>query len=574
MSEAVELGGRYRLERQLGKGGMGQVYLAVDTRLERKVAVKVLPKAPDQDPEGVARFLREARLAATLQHPGITVVHDIDVDNNVLYLVMELLDGRDLQKLLEERPGGLPAAQAVDLAVQITDALGAAHAQGIVHRDLKPANVMIVEGGRAKLCDFGIAKHLSSATALTGSGVLGTPVYMAPEQFLGKEIDARTDIYLLGGMLHEMFCGQPPFPIDEGLEALVQGHLKYPPKGPRAHNGSLPPELDRLVLDMLAKDPAQRPASAAEVVRRLKAADLSSAPAPARRAPDVPVENAQAALAVLGGSLPPAPAPAVGSPAEEYAQLNQRAARYCHEGRYADAVTAAEQAAQGRAALLGPEHPDTLSSRNILASALYLAGRAQEAEGVARTVAQSRARVFGQENPKTLRSWLLLAKILYTVGRASEALPIAAGVARDRSRVFGPENTETQEARNTEGWSLHALGRHPEALSVAYETATARGRLLGNEHPDTLETRLLLGLTNQAVGQFPKAHAIATALKLDCTKVLGSGHPLTTRAEALCQVLNAPAPAPHVPHPMAMPHPAAAPGWLAPPPPPPVPYYR
>ncbi|WP_157963777.1 serine/threonine-protein kinase [Actinocorallia populi] len=575
MSEAVVLGGRYQLEGQIGKGGMGQVYLAVDTRLERKVAVKVLPKAPDQDPEGVTRFLREARLAATLQHPGITVVHDIDVDNNVLYLVMELLNGRDLHKLLEERPGGLPLEQAVNLAVQITDALGAAHDQGIVHRDLKPANVMVVEGGRAKLCDFGIAKHLSSATGLTGSGVLGTPVYMAPEQFLGKNIDARTDIYLLGGMFHEMFCGQPPFPIDEGLEALVQGHLKYPPKGPRAHNGALPPEVDRLILDMLAKDPAQRPADAAEVIRRLKAVDVSAMPArPERPAPAVPVEGAQAAMAALGGSLPPAPAPAAGSPAAEYEQLNKRAARFCHEGRYADAVTAAEQAAQGRAALLGPEHPDTLSSRNILASALYLAGRAQEAEGVARTVAQGRARAFGQENPKTLRSWLLLAKILYTLGRASEALPVAQGVARDRSRILGPENTETQEARNTEGWALHALGRHPEALNVAYETATARGRLLGNEHPDTLETRLLLGLTNQAVGQFPRAHAIATALKIDCTKVLGAGHPLTTRAESLCQALNAPAPAPHVPHPMAMPHPMAAPSWPAQPAPPPVPYYR
>jgi len=567
VSEAVVLGGRYRLEGQIGKGGMGQVYLAVDTRLERRVAVKVLPKAPDQDPEGVTRFLREARLAATLQHPGITVVHDIDVDNDVLYLVMELLSGRDLHKLLEERPGGLPLGEAVDLAVQITDALGAAHEKGIVHRDLKPANVMVVEGGRAKLCDFGIAKHLSSATALTGSGVLGTPVYMAPEQFLGKEIDARTDIYLLGGMFHEMFCGQPPFPIDEGLEALVQGHLKYPPKGPRAHNPSLPPEIDRLVLDMLAKDPAQRPANAAEVIRRLKAVDVSAAPArPEHQAPAVS----------LGGSLPhaAAPAPAAASPAEEYEQLTKRAARYCHEGRYADAVTAAEQASQGRAALLGPEHPDTLSSRNILASALYLAGRAAEAEGVARTVAQSRTRVFGPENPKTLRSWLLLAKILYTLGRPAEALPVAQGVARDRGRIFGPENTETQEARNTEGWALHALGRHPEALTVAYETATARGRLLGNEHPDTLETRLLLGLTNQAVGQFPRAHAVATALKLDCMKVLGAGHPLTTRAESLCQSLNSPAPHPHVAHPMATPPPMAAPSWPGQPAPPPVPYYR
>ncbi|GAB2810949.1 serine/threonine-protein kinase [Actinocorallia aurea] len=553
MTDGVVLGGRYRLGEQIGKGGMGQVFKAMDTRLEREVAVKVLPQAPDQDTVGVARFLREARLAATLQHPGITVVHDIDVDDNVLYLVMELLNGRDLYKLLESRPGGLPLDQAVDLAIQITDALGAAHARGVVHRDLKPANVMVVEGGRAKLCDFGIAKHLSSATGLTGSGVLGTPVYMAPEQFLGREIDARTDVYLLGGMFHELFCGKPPFPIDEGLEELVQGHLKYQPKGPRHHNPAVPPEIDRLVLDMLAKEPAERPADAAEIVRRLKAlgpvqavppaaAPAAHHAAPAPAAPSVPsapsVPQASPFPPVSSHTPPP-------TPAAEYDQLHSRAARYCHEGRFNDAITAAEQASNGRAQLLGPEHPDTLSSRNILASALYLSGRGQEAEAVARTVAQARARVFGGEHPRTLRSWLLVGKILYTVGRPLEALPIAQGVARDRGRIFGPENAETQEARNTEGWSLHSLGRHAEALSVAFDTATARGRLLGNEHPDTLETRLLLGLANQAVGQFPRAHAIATALKTDCHKVLGPAHPLTARAEALWTSLNSPSPTPY-----------------------------
>ncbi|GAA3199012.1 serine/threonine-protein kinase [Actinocorallia longicatena] len=515
MSDVVVLGGRYELEQMLGKGGMGQVYLATDNRLGRKVAVKVLPQAPAEDPEGVVRFLREARLAATLQHPGITVVHDVDQDGTVLYLVMELLNGDDLAKLLERNAGGLATAQAIDLAIQIADALGAAHSAGVIHRDLKPANVMVIDGGRAKLCDFGIAKHLSSATGLTGSGVLGTPVYMAPEQFLGRQIDARTDIYLLGGMLHELFCGQPPFPIDEGIEALVQGHLKYEPKGPRHHTPSVPAEADRLVRDMLAKEPGDRPADCKEVVRRLKA------------------------IAQPSGAQVPAQAQAPASPVDEYEQLSRRAARYCHEGRFADAVTAADQAAQGRARVLGPEHPDTLSSRNILASALYLAGRGAEAEGVARTVAQARTRLFGQDNAKTLRSWLLLAKILYTIGRAGEALPIAQGVSRDRGRIFGPENTETQEARNTEGWALHALNRNPEAMTVAYETATARGRLLGNEHPDTLETRLLLGQVNHALGQLPKAQAIATALQADCLKVLGPAHPLTAKAQTLYAAVGA-----------------------------------
>ncbi|MEO5877503.1 MAG: serine/threonine-protein kinase, partial [Streptosporangiaceae bacterium] len=327
MSDIVELGGRYRLERKIGEGGMGQVYLGVDTRLGRSVAVKVLPRSVDSDPEGVQRFMREARLAATLQHPGITVVHDIDVDNTrpddkVLYLVMELLAGEDLGKIIER--GAVRLDLAVDLAVQIAEALSAAHAQGVIHRDLKPANVMVVDGNRAKICDFGIARHVSSATGLTGSGVLGTPVYMAPEQFLGHQIDARTDLYLLGGVFHEIFGGQPPFPIDEGIEALVQGHLKHRPRGPQAGNPQVPEEIQRLVLDLLAKDPHDRPADAKEVVRRLKAIRM----APAPQAPSGPAHRAD--------------------PDEEFEKLNRRAARYCHEGRFADAATAADQAARGR----------------------------------------------------------------------------------------------------------------------------------------------------------------------------------------------------------------------------------
>jgi eukaryotic-like serine/threonine-protein kinase len=527
VSDTVELGGRYRLERKIGEGGMGQVYLGVDTRLGRSVAVKVLPRSVDSDPEGVKRFMREARLAATLQHPGITVVHDIDVDDSrpndkVLYLVMELLAGDDLGKIIER--GLLPLDLAIDLAIQIAEALAAAHAQGVIHRDLKPANVMVVEGNRAKICDFGIARHMSSATGLTGSGVLGTPVYMAPEQFLGHQIEARTDLYLLGGVFNEIFGGQPPFPIDEGIEALVQGHLKHQPRGPQASNRQVPDEIQRLVLDMLAKSPADRPADAKEVARRLKAVRVVPFQAghPNAGHPHAGHQNA--------------------APDEEFEKLSRRAARYCHEGRFVDAVTAANQAIQGRQRLFGPEHPSTLSSQNILASALYMLGRGLEAEAVARMTAQARSRAHGPEHPKTLRSWLLLAKILYTIGRAPEALQIAQGVARDRARLMGLENVETLEARNTEGWALNALGRNPEALPVAYETATTRGRVLGNDHHDTLDSRLLLGRVQHALGQLPQAHAVASALVQDCMRVLGPAHPQTAKAQAMLNSFAVPAP--------------------------------
>jgi len=509
VSEQPELGGRYRLDRQLGKGGMGEVYLGTDLRLGRQVAVKVLPRAADSDPEGVHRFIREAKLAATLQHPGITVVHDIDVDDNVLYLVMELLSGEDLGKLLERYPRGLPLDRALEFGIQIAAALGSAHAQGVVHRDLKPGNVMVLDDRLLKICDFGLARHVSSATGLTGSGVLGTPVYMAPEQFL-----ARTDLYLLGGVLHELLCGEPPFPVDQGLEELVQGHLKYTPRGPKHFNPQLPDDVQSLVLDLLAKEPAARPRDAAEVISRLEA--------------------------IKGALSGPSATPASADPREaELERLHRQAARYCYEGRFQEALTVADQAAQGRAQILGPEHPDTLSTRNVLGSALFMLGRGPEAEQVVHAVAQARSRVHGAEHPKTMRSWLLLAKILYQTGRPGDAWQIAQGISATRARVLGPEHVETLDSRNTEAWALHVLNRNPEALPIAYEVAGSRGRVLGGEHADTIDSRLLLGRVQNTMGMRAEAYAVAVDLHRDCLRLFGPADPQTAKAQDLLNSCSA-----------------------------------
>jgi len=518
MAEDVVLGGRYRLQKQLGKGGMGEVYLAVDERLGRQVAVKVLPRAADSDPQGVHRFIREAKLAATLQHPGITVVHDIDVDDNVLYLVMELLNGQDLDKVLERYPRGLPLDKALDFGIQISAALGAAHAAGVVHRDLKPGNIMVLDDRLLKICDFGLARHVSSATGLTGSGVLGTPVYMAPEQFLGRAMDGRTDLYLFGGVLHEMLCGQPPFPVDQGLEELVQGHLKHTPRGPKHFNPQLPDDAQRLVLDLLAKEPGDRPQDTATVIRRLEAIKSR----------------------LTGPSDAPEPAD---SREAELERLHRQAARFCYEGRFQEALNVADQAAQGRAQVLGPEHPDTLSTRNVLGSALFMLGRGPEAEQVVHGVAQARSRVHGPEHPKTMRSWLLLAKILYQMGRPGDAWQIAQGISATRARVLGPENVETLDSRNTEAWALHVQGRNPEALPVAYEVANSRGRVLGGEHSDTIDSRLLLGRVQHAMGMRAEAYGVATELHADCLRLFGPHDQQTVKAQDLlnaCQQSGGP----------------------------------
>ncbi|MFV2179303.1 serine/threonine-protein kinase [Actinomadura sp. LOL_016] len=177
LAAGTELGGRYRLESVLGRGGMGQVWRAVDRRLRRPVAVKVLPAELADVPGAMERFEREAEATAALQHPGITVVFDVGRPGGGLaYLVMELLEGEDLRTVIRRHPDGVPVAEALDLAVQLADALAAAHSRGIVHRDIKPANLFVLADGRLKLCDFGIAGLADAATRLTqDGGTVGTP---------------------------------------------------------------------------------------------------------------------------------------------------------------------------------------------------------------------------------------------------------------------------------------------------------------------------------------------------------------------------------------------------------------
>lgn len=282
--QGLTLGGRYRLDRLIGRGGMGEVWSGTDLRLRRAVAVKVLARELAADQNAVARFRREAETAAALQHPGIAVVFDVDVHvdatGQTLFLVMELLDGRDLRTVLDGAPAGLPIAQAVSFGTQIAEALAVAHEHGIVHRDIKPANLIVLPDGRVKLCDFGIAHLAAATTQLTGKGSsLGTPSYMAPEQFRAEPTDPRTDLYSLGCVLYEMLTGVQPFDSGGGLPALMYQHLNQPAPAPRARRPEIPEPLDQLVLDLLAKDPAGRPPGAQTVAAFLR----SGGPPPVTR---------------------------------------------------------------------------------------------------------------------------------------------------------------------------------------------------------------------------------------------------------------------------------------------------
>ncbi len=266
MEAGTTIAGRYVLDKVLGSGGMGEVWRGTDQQLERPVAVKVMR---DQlaDPR---RFQREARIAAQLQHPGITVVHDFGTHGGQPFIVMELLHGQDLAHMLGQASDKqLPVDVAVSLIIQAAEALQAAHAGGVIHRDLKPANLFLQNDGRLKICDFGIARRANVTDGLSLDGYLiGTVHYMSPEQCEGAGIDGRSDLYSLGCVFYELLTGQPPFPTGEALE-IIRQHRMTSPVGPGMLRSDISRELDVIVLNMLAKKPEDRPSDASEVAAAL-----------------------------------------------------------------------------------------------------------------------------------------------------------------------------------------------------------------------------------------------------------------------------------------------------------------
>jgi serine/threonine protein kinase len=289
VDSGIVLAGRYRLDERLGHGGMGEVWGARDLRLGRDVAVKVLRDADPGEAE-VRRFVREATVAAGLQHPGITVVFDADAHDGRLFIVTELLSGKDLGKVLAAHSGGLPLDRLLDFGIQLADALAAAHGRGIIHRDLKPTNLFVqaderLPNGRLKVCDFGLARDLTSSSRVTRAGeVFGTPAYMAPEQWSRAAVDPGADLYAVGCILYEMVTGRIPF---EGpsMPAFMAQHLTQPPVPPHNLKPGIPAGLNDLVLSLLSKEAANRPPSASEVLAILtRLRDVRrQAPAPARR---------------------------------------------------------------------------------------------------------------------------------------------------------------------------------------------------------------------------------------------------------------------------------------------------
>jgi serine/threonine-protein kinase len=273
------LDGRYRVDARLARGGMATVYHAVDTRLDRPVALKVMHPGLADDQAFVSRFIREARSAARLSHPGVVAVYDQGQDGGFVFLAMEYVQGRTLRDLIRQR-GRLTPREALDVLEPVLSALGAAHRAGIVHRDVKPENVLLSDDGRVKVADFGLARSslASGASASTQGVVMGTVAYLAPEQVERGVADARTDVYSAGILLYEMLTGGPPFSGETPMAVAYQ-HVTHDVPAPSAAVPGLAPELDSVVRVATDRDPDGRPDDASALLAIVQRARAALSPA-------------------------------------------------------------------------------------------------------------------------------------------------------------------------------------------------------------------------------------------------------------------------------------------------------
>ncbi|WP_315904286.1 serine/threonine-protein kinase [Streptomyces sp. ASQP_92] len=506
---------RYELAAILGQGGMGQVWTAYDRRLDRRVAVKLL--RPDRVAGGQGaggdadelrrRFVRECRVTAQVDHPGLVTVHDAGSDGDDLYLVMQYVEGADLaDHLAEHEPYPWPWTVAV--AAQLCAVLSAVHAVPIVHRDLKPRNVMVRPDGTLTVLDLGVASVLDSdTTRLTHTGSpIGSPAYMAPEQAMGGAVGPGTDLYALGVLLHELLSGDVPFAGSTALGVLHR-HLYEPPVPVRRLRPEVPEALEALVLRLLAKDPQARPSCAQEVYEHL----VPLLPSRGGLGPSGPLDPTRPFLrphAPWPDRPGPAPAPAPGTPPlppapprPDVAGAVDEVKRLLGEGRITQAVDILGSILPAAAAEHGERSPVVRILRKQYAATLMDDGQYRRALPELSRLAADRAAEAGPADPGVLDFRHDAAQCLEQLGEAGAALAEYRSVlpgfealyaATDPSRPFG--------IRHRIGHLLLAVGEHTAGHQELQSLLWDAERVYGPQHPYPAELRRALARQREVRG--------------------------------------------------------------------------
>ncbi|MFJ5079707.1 protein kinase [Streptomyces sp. NPDC088553] len=520
------IGGRYELATVIGQGGMGQVWTAYDRRLDRRVAVKLLRPATMTGPSTAAdelrrRFVRECRVTAHVDHPGLVTVHDAGSEGEDLYLVMQYVAGADLADHLAEHDP-YPWEWAVGVAAQLCAVLAAVHAVPIVHRDLKPRNVMVRPDGSVIVLDLGVASVLDSdTTRLTHTGEpIGSPAYMAPEQAMGGAVGPSTDLYALGALLHELLSGNVPFAGSTALGVLHR-HLYEPPVPLRQLRPEVPEPLEALVLRLLAKDPRERPSGAHEVYERLLPL------LPARGVPAGPMDPTRPFL------RPHAPWPdrpaAVAAPVEPVAPVAPAVPAQAPPPLPVTAPGGDPRASYPRPAPTAPAPPASPApARPDVAGAvdevkrLLGEGALTQAVDMLGGILPAAAAEHGERSPVVRILRKQYASTLMDDGQYRRALPELRRLAADRDAEAGPADPQALQFRYDVALCLEQLGETAAALAEFravlpyYEGDPARA----------FDIRQRIALLLVATGEHTAGRDQLQRLLFDAERAFGPYHPL------------------------------------------------
>ncbi|WP_406148352.1 protein kinase domain-containing protein [Streptomyces sp. NBC_01012] len=532
------IAGRYQLATILGQGGMGQVWTAYDQRLDRRVAVKLLrpdrvagPSGSDATEELRRRFVRECRVTAQVDHPGLVAVHDAGSDGDDLYLVMQYVEGANLaDHLAEQNP--YPWPWAVSVAVQLCAVLSAVHAVPIVHRDLKPRNAMVKPDGTLTVLDLGIASVMDTdTTRLTHTGTpIGSPAYMAPEQAMGGAVGPYTDLYALGVVLHELLCGDVPFSGATALGVLHR-HLYEPPPPLRQLRSEVPEELEALVLRLLSKDPQDRPRSAQEVYESLRPLLPAGGTPGGPLDPTRPFLRPQAPWPDRPAPPAPTPVPAQWEPTQRDIQWEPTPVEPVQREPAAQAANPKEPATHppGQPTEPPADRPDVAQAVDDV-KRLLGEGRITQAVDILGGILPAAAVEHGEHSPVVRILRKQYAATLMDDGQYRRALPELRRLADDRAAEAGPGDSRTVEFRYDAAQCLEQLGETAAALAEyravlpyyenGYAAASGPGRAFDIRHRIG---HLLLGVGDHAAGR-----AQLQALLYDTERVYGPHHPLPT----------------------------------------------